>query len=150
MWIGLCTKREKVFPVPGSQYRHKSVISMAWTGSALRSGNCMLSYRKLLYYLHKLKHELAGITYLLTGGHPAAGPWLIHPSDEGTRYGSVAFGQRCRLARQSIDGLRRGNPRRRAVRELLPDAAFELPGRRRFRGQVEVQTVFFDFISGMV
>lgn len=74
---------------------------------------------------------------------------VIHHSDQGTRYTSIAFGVRCRemSVRPSTGsvGVRYDN----ALREsFFATLECEILERERFRSQVEAKRKVFDFIEG--
>ena len=68
---------------------------------------------------------------------------VVHHSDRGSQYTSVACGARCKEARRSsIDRLGRRRLRQRDVREFLRHP------RNRFRSHSEAQMAVFQFIEG--
>ncbi len=74
---------------------------------------------------------------------------VIHHSDQGTRYTSIAFGQRCREAgvRPSMGSV--GDAYDNALCEsFFATLECELLDRRRFRTQTEARMVVFEFIEG--
>ena len=77
----------------------------------------------------RMPADLVGdaLTMAITCRQPK-GP-VIHHSDQGSQYTSLAFGQRCREAGdRAVDGLGRRRVRQRDVRELLRDARVRTPG----------------------
>ena len=78
--------------------------------------------------------------------HPAA---VIHHSDQGSQYTSLAFGQRCREAgvRPSMGSV--GDCFDNAMCEsFFATLECELLDRRRFKTQIEARMAVFDFIEG--
>jgi putative transposase len=74
---------------------------------------------------------------------------VIHHSDQGTQYTSIAFGLRCREAgvRPSMGSV--GDAYDNALAEsFFATLECELLDRRRFRTQVEARMAVFDFIEG--
>ena len=74
---------------------------------------------------------------------------MIHHSDQGTQYTSIAFGQRCQEAgvRPSMGSV--GDCFDNALCEsFFATLECELLDRRRFRTQVEARMAVFDFIEG--
>lgn len=74
---------------------------------------------------------------------------VIHHSDQGTQYTSIAFGLRCREAgvRPSMGSV--GDAYDNAMGEsFFATLECELLERRRFKTQVEAQMAVFDFIEG--
>ena len=74
---------------------------------------------------------------------------VIHHSDQGTQYTSIAFGRRCREAgvRPSMGSV--GDAYDNAMCEsFFATLECELLERRRFKTQVEAQMAVFDFIEG--
>lgn len=74
---------------------------------------------------------------------------VIHHSDQGTQYTSLAFGQRCREAgvRPSMGSV--GDCFDNALCEsFFATLECELLERRRFRNQVEARMAVFDFLEG--
>jgi putative transposase len=74
---------------------------------------------------------------------------VIHHSDDGCQYTSVAFDQRCAEARRaSLDGSV-GDAYDNALCEgFFATLECELLDRQRFRTQVEARLALFDFIDG--
>jgi len=74
---------------------------------------------------------------------------VIHHSDQGTQYTSIAFGQRCREAgvRPSMGSV--GDCFDNALCEsFFATLECELLDRRRFRTQIEARMAVFDFLEG--
>ena len=74
---------------------------------------------------------------------------VIHHSDRGTQYTSIAFGLRCKEAgvRPSMDSV--GDAYDNALCEsFFATLECELLDRRRFRNQAEAKMAMFDFIEG--
>jgi putative transposase len=74
---------------------------------------------------------------------------VIHHSDQGCQYTSIAFGQRCRDAgvRPSMGSV--GDCFDNAMCEsFFATLECELLARRRFRTQVEARMAVFDFLEG--
>jgi putative transposase len=74
---------------------------------------------------------------------------VIHHSDQGTQYTSIAFGQRCREAgvRPSMGSV--GDCFDNAMCEsFFATLECELLERRRFRTQVEARMAVFEFLEG--
>ncbi len=74
---------------------------------------------------------------------------VIHHSDQGSQYTSLAFGTRCREAgvRPSMGSV--GDPYDNALCEaFFATLECELIDRRRFRTQAEARMAVFDFIEG--
>jgi putative transposase len=74
---------------------------------------------------------------------------VIHHSDQGTQYTSIAFGQRCREAgvRPSMGSV--GDCFDNALREsFFATLECELLERRRFQTQVEARMAVFEFLEG--
>jgi putative transposase len=89
---------------------------------------------------------LAALNMALGQRRPAA---VIHHSDHGTQYTSIAFGMRCREAgvRPSMGSI--GDCFDNAMCEsFFATLECELLDRRRFRTQVEARMAIFDFIEG--
>jgi putative transposase len=89
---------------------------------------------------------LAALNMALGQRKPAA---VIHHSDQGTQYTSIAFGMRCRQAgvRPSMGSI--GDCFDNAMCEsFFATLECELLERRRFRTQVEARLAIFDFIEG--
>ena len=80
----------------------------------------------------------------------SAGPKdVIHHSDQGTQYTSIAFGQRCRQAgvRPSMGSV--GDCFDNALCEsFFATLECELLDRRRFRTQAEARMAVFEFLEG--
>ena len=75
---------------------------------------------------------------------------VIHHSDQGTQYTSIAFGMRCREAgvRPSMGSV--GDCFDNAMCEsFFATLECELLDRRRFRTQVEARMAVFEFIEGL-
>ena len=76
-------------------------------------------------------------------------PGLIHHSDQGTQYTSIAFGTRCRQAgvRPSMGSV--GDCFDNAMAEsFFATLECELLERRSFKTQIEARMAVFDFIEG--
>jgi putative transposase len=74
---------------------------------------------------------------------------VIHHSDQGTRYTSIAFGLRCREAGVRLSMGSVGDVYHNALAEsLFVTLECELLDRRRFRTQVEARMAILDFIEG--
>jgi len=89
---------------------------------------------------------LAALNMALGQRKPAA---VIHHSDQGTQYTSIAFGIRCRQAgvRPSMGSI--GDCFDNAMCEsFFATLECELLDRRRFKTQVEARLAIFDFIEG--
>ena len=89
---------------------------------------------------------LAALNMALGQRKPAA---VIHHSDQGTQYTSIAFGMRCRQAgvRPSMGSI--GDCFDNAMCEsFFATLECELLERRRFKTQVEARLAIFDFIEG--
>ena len=89
---------------------------------------------------------LAALNMALGQRKPAA---VIHHSDQGTQYTSIAFGIRCRQAgvRPSMGSI--GDCFDNAMCEsFFATLECELLERRRFKTQVEARLAIFDFIEG--
>src|ERR1039457_625861 len=74
---------------------------------------------------------------------------VIHHSDQGTQYTSIAFGMRCQEAgvRPSMGSV--GDCFDNAMcGSFLAPLEWELPARRRFKTQAEARMAIFDFIEG--
>jgi putative transposase len=89
---------------------------------------------------------LAALNMALDQRRPEA---VIHHSDQGTQYTSVAFGQRCRAAgvRPSMGSV--GDCFDNAMCEsFFATLECELLDRRRFRNPVEARMAVFEFLEG--
>ncbi len=89
---------------------------------------------------------LEALNMALARRRPAA---VIHHSDQGTQYTSIAFGMRCREAgvRPSMGSV--GDCFDNAMCEsFFATLECELLDRRRFKTQVEARMAVFDFIEG--
>jgi putative transposase len=89
---------------------------------------------------------LAALNMALGQRRPSA---VIHHSDQGTQYTSIAFGMRCRQAgvRPSMGSI--GDCFNNAMCEsFFATLECELLDRRRFKTQVEARLAIFDFIEG--
>jgi putative transposase len=89
---------------------------------------------------------LQALNLALWQRRPAA---VIHHSDQGSQYTSIAFGQRCREAgvRPSMGSV--GDCFDNAMAEsFFATLECELRDRRRFKTQVEARMAIFDFIEG--
>jgi putative transposase len=89
---------------------------------------------------------LQALNLALWQRRPAA---VIHHSDQGSQYTSIAFGQRCREAgvRPSMGSV--GDCFDNAMAEsFFATLECELLDRRRFKTQVEARMAIFDFIEG--
>jgi len=89
---------------------------------------------------------LAALNMALEQRRPAA---VVHHSDQGTQYTSIAFGLRCREAgvRPSMGSV--GDCFDNAMCEsFFATLECELLDRRRFKTQVEARMAIFDFIEG--
>ena len=74
---------------------------------------------------------------------------VIHHSDQGTQYTSIAFGQRCREARVRPSMGSVGDCFDNAMCEsFFATLECELLDRRRFRSQIEARMAVFDFLEG--
>jgi putative transposase len=89
---------------------------------------------------------LEALNMALGQGRP---PAVIHHSDQGSQYTSIAFGQRCREAgvRPSMGSV--GDCFDNAMCEsFFATLECELIDRRRFKTQIEARMATFDFIEG--
>ena len=89
---------------------------------------------------------LQALNLALWQRRPAA---VIHHSDQGSQYTSIAFGQRCREAgvRPSMGSV--GDCFDNAMCEsFFATLECELLDRRRFKTQIEARMAVFDFIEG--
>ena len=78
---------------------------------------------------------------------PPAG--LIHHSDRGSQYTSLAFGQRCRRAGVVPSMGSTGDAYDNALAEsFFATLECELVRRRRWRSHAEARTAVFDFLEG--
>jgi putative transposase len=98
---------------------------------------------------HTLRSELVldALDMAIGQRRPAGG--VIHHSDQGCQYTSLAFGQRCREAgvRPSMGSV--GDAYDNAMCEsFFATLECELLSRRRFRTQVEAKMAVFCFIEG--
>jgi putative transposase len=75
---------------------------------------------------------------------------VIHHSDQGTQYTSIAFGLRCKASRSAaLDGHRSATAYDNAMCEsFFATLECELLDRERFRTQAEATMKIFDFIEG--
>ena len=74
---------------------------------------------------------------------------VIHHSDQGTQYTSIAFGKAVpSTPRASLDRVSSRLLRQRPGRELLRDARDGVTVRERFKSQAEARMAVFEFIEG--
>lgn len=144
-------QRQFVATAPNQRWTADITYVPTWTGFLYLAVVLDIYSRRIVGWAmaDHLRTELvlAALDMALWNRHPA--PGVIHHSDHGCQYTSLAFGTRCQEAGVRPSFGSRGDCFDNAITEsFFATLECELLQRRTFRTQMEARTAIFDFIEG--